>query len=96
MDYLRERSYCSLKDSFLYNTSSLLKTPLDTCKSYTYLSCMISNNGSFKLNINKLCKIASRVIYNLLGNVNKNFSGNLYILIEVFAKMILPICTYNC
>ena len=42
--------------------------PLDTCKSYTYLGHIISDNGSFKLNINELCKSASRAIYNLLGN----------------------------
>ena len=42
--------------------------PLDTCKSYTYLGPIISDNGSFKLNINELCKSASRAIYNLLGN----------------------------
>ena len=35
-------------------------------------------------------------MYNLSGNVNKNISGNLYVLTEVFYKMILPICTYNC
>ena len=31
--------------------------------------------------------------YNLLGNVNKHFSGNYYILPELFDKMILTICT---
>ena len=31
--------------------------------------------------------------YNLLGNVNKNFSGNYYTLTELFDKMIFTICT---
>ena len=35
-------------------------------------------------------------MYNLLGNVNKHLSGSVYILTELFDKMILPICTYNC
>ena len=70
--------------------------PLDTCKSNTYLGSIISDNGSIKLNINELCKSASRAMYNLLCNVNKHLSGNVYILTELFYKMILPICTYIC
>ena len=35
-------------------------------------------------------------MYNLLGNVNKHLSGNVYILTELFDKMILPTCTYDC
>ena len=35
-------------------------------------------------------------MYNLSGNGNKNISGNLHVLTEVFYKMILPLCTYNC
>ena len=70
--------------------------PLNTCKSYAYLGCIISNNGSFKLNIDELCKSASRAMYNLLGKVNKHLSGNVYILTELFDKIILPMCTYNC
>ena len=31
----------------------------------------------------------------LLGNVNKFYAGNIKILIDLFDKMILPICTYN-
>ena len=35
-------------------------------------------------------------MYNLLGNANKFFARNLKILIDLFNKMILPICTCNC
>ena len=35
-------------------------------------------------------------MYTLLGNVNKHYAGNIKILIDLFGKMILPICTYNC
>ena len=35
-------------------------------------------------------------MYTLLGNVNKFYAGNIKILIDLFDKMILPICTYNC
>ena len=35
-------------------------------------------------------------MYTLLGNVNKFYPGNIKILIDLFDKLILPICTYNC
>ena len=35
-------------------------------------------------------------MYNLLGSTNKFLSGNIRILIGLFDKIILPICTYNC
>ena len=63
----------SVQNQFTFETK-----PLDICKSYTYLVSIISNNGSFKLNINALCKSASRAMYNLLSNVNKHASGNVY------------------
>ena len=61
-----------------------------------YLGSIISNNDSFKLNIYELCESASRAMYNLLGNVNKQMSGTFYILTELLDKMVLPIPTYNC
>ena len=69
---------------------------LDICKSHPYLGTIISHNGQFKFNINELCKKASRAMYTLLGNVNKFYARNIKILIDLFDKMILPICTYNC
>ena len=68
---------------------------IETCKSYPYLGSLISNNGQFKLNISELCKSATRAMYTLLDNVNKFSSGNATILLNLFDKMILPICTYN-
>ena len=35
-------------------------------------------------------------MYTLLGNVNKFYAVNLKILIDLFDKMVLPICTHNC
>ena len=35
-------------------------------------------------------------MYNLLGNVKKRMSRNVCILTELFDRMILPRCTYNC
>ena len=69
---------------------------LDICKSYSYLGTIISHNGQFKFNINELCKKGSRAMYTRLGNINKFHAGNIKILIDLFNKMILPICTYNC
>ena len=86
----------SKRQPFVQYQLTFDNTPLDTGKSYTYLGYLISNNGSFKLNINQLCKSASRALYNLSDNVNKNLSGNSFILTEVFYKMILPVCTCNC
>ena len=65
--------------------------PLDTCKSYTYLGSLISDNDNLKLNINEIFRSGSRAMYNLLGNGNKHLSDNVYILTELFDKMILPI-----
>ena len=69
---------------------------LDICKSYPYLGTIICHNGQFKFNINELFKKASRAMYTLLGNVNKSYAGNIKILIDLFDKMLLPVCTYNC
>ena len=77
--------------SFIYENNVL-----DTCKSYPYLGTIMYHNGQFKFNINELCKKARRAMYTLLGNVNKHYAGNIKILIDLFGKMILSICTYNC
>ena len=50
----------------------------------------------FKMSINELCKSASRAMYILLGNTNKYLSDNIKLLIDLFDKIIAPICTYNC
>ena len=75
---------------------SLKNNAVNMCKSYPYLGTIISNNRQFKFNINELCIKVSREIYTLLGNLNKFYTGNIKILIDLFDKMILPICTYNC
>ena len=68
----------------------------DFCNSYTYFGFVISNTGNFKININELSKSDGRAMYSLLGNTNKFLSGNIRILIDLFDKIILSICTYNC
>ena len=75
---------------------SLQKEPLEICKLYLYLGTIITNNGNFKVNIEELCKSARRAMYTLLGSTNKFASGNLRVLLKLFDRMILPICTYNC
>ena len=60
------------------------------------LGSIISNNDSFKLNTYELCESASRAMYNLLGNINKQMSDTVYILTELSDKMVLSIPTYNC
>ena len=35
-------------------------------------------------------------MYTLLGKKNKFSSGNVTLSLDLFGKMILPICTYNC
>ena len=74
---------------------SLQKEPLDICKLYSYLGTIITNNGNFKVNIEELCKSTRRVMYTLLASTNKFASGNLRVLLKLFDRMILPICTYN-
>ena len=75
---------------------------IEFCNSYTYLRCIISNTGNFKININELIKSASRAMYNLLGNTNKFLSGNITIRIlfdknriDLFDKIILLICIWG-
>ena len=75
---------------------SLQKEPLEICKLYLYLGTIITNNGNFKVNIEELCKSARRAMYILLGSTNKFASGNWRVLLKLFARMTLPICTYNC
>ena len=62
---------------------------------HTYLGTVISSNGKFKANIQQLCKIASRLMYTLLSHTNKYFGGNTKLLMDLFDKIILPICTCN-
>ena len=78
------------------NTFTFNNNVIETCKSYPYLGFLISNNRQFQLNISELYKNDSRTMYTLLGNVNKFSSGNVRILLDLFGKMILPICNYNC
>ena len=35
-------------------------------------------------------------MYTLLGSTNKYTSGNLRVLLKLFDRMVLPICTCNC
>ena len=84
------------KSKIVPTNLSFADKTIDFCNSYTYLGSIISNTGNFKININELSKSASRAMYNLLGSTNKFLSGNIRILIDLFDKIILPICTYNC
>ena len=84
------------KSKIVPTNLSFADKTIDFCNSYTYLGSIISNTGNFKININELSKSASRTMYNLLGSTNKFLSGNIRILIGLFDKIILPICTYNC
>ena len=71
-------------------------TTLEYCKSYAYRGSIFSSTGNFKANISELSKSASRAMYKLLSHTNKFLSGNIRILLGLYDKMILPICTYNC
>ena len=81
----------AMANSFTFNGNVI-----EAFKSCPYLGSLISNNGQFKLNIRELCESTSRAMYTLLGNVYKFSSGNVTILLDLFDKMTLPICTYNC
>ena len=76
--------------------SSFKNKPLEICKFYTYLGTIITNNRNSKVNIQELCNSARRAMYTLLGSTNKFASGNLGVLLKLFDRRILPICTYNC
>ena len=88
---VEKRQFLISQTSFTYKNNVL-----DMCNSYLYLGTIVSNNGQFKLNINELCKKASRAIYTLLGNVNKFYAGNIKTLIDLFNKMMVHIYNYNC
>ena len=62
---------------------------------HTYLGTVISSNEKFKANMQQLCKITSRLMYTLLSHTNKCLVGNTKLLMDLFDKIILPICTYN-
>ena len=76
--------------------SSFKNETLEICKLYPYLGTIITNDGNFKVNIRELCKSGTRSMYTLLCSTNKFTSGNLRVLLELFDKIIRPICTYNC
>ena len=75
---------------------SFKKKPIEICKPYLYLGTIVTNNGNFIVNIEELCKSARRAMYTLLGSTNKFASGSLKVLLKLFDRMILLICTYNC
>lgn len=77
-------------ESFTYQNNTI-----DKCNSYPYFGTIISNNGQFKLSINEISKNARITMYTLVGNVNKLCAGNVNILIDLYDRMILRICTYN-
>ena len=87
---VEERQSRQSEENFLFG-----ETPIEECKSYTYLKTVISNNGKFKANIQQLCKTASRAMYTLLCHTNKYSGVNIKLLMDLFDKIIVPICTYN-
>ena len=87
---VEKRRSCKSEEIFL-----LGETPIEEYKSYTYLGTVISSNGKFKTNINQLCKTASRAMYTLLNHTKKYSGGNIKLLMDLFDKIIVPICTYN-
>ena len=78
------------EENFLFG-----ETPIEEDKSYTYLGTVTSSNGKFKANIQQLCKTGSRAMYTLLSHTNKYSVGNIKLLMDLFDKIIVPICTYN-
>ena len=63
--------------------------------SLTYLGTVISSNGKFEANIQQLWKIASIAMYTLLSHTNKYSGGTIKLPMDLFDKIIVPICTYN-
>ena len=57
---------------------------------------VIYDKKKIKVNVQELCKSSRGAMYTLLGSTNKFASGNLRVLLKLFDRMILPICTYNC
>ena len=92
----KNESHDNCKETATASSFTFNGNVIETCNSYPYLGSLISNNGQLKLNISELGESASRAIYILLGTVNKFSSGNVTILLDLFDKMILLICTYNC
>ena len=71
------------------------ETPIEEYKSYTYLGTVISTNRKFKANIEQLCKAARRAMHTLLSHTDKYSGGNIKLLMDLFDKTIVSICTYN-
>ena len=56
---------------------------------------MITENGSYKGNTVMLNKKAMGAMFSILKTVNKYYSGNVRILLDLFDKMVVPIALYN-
>ena len=87
---LRKDNFPNLRKFFIRKNTNWRMQVL-----HTYLGTVISSNGKFKANIQQLCKIASRLMYTLLSHTNKYLGGNTKLLMDLFDKIILPICTCN-
>ena len=85
-----KRQSCQSEKNSLFG-----ETPIEGCKSYTYLGTVISSNGKFKQNIHQLCKTNSRAMYILLSQTSKYSGGNIKLLMDLFDKIIVPLGTYN-
>ena len=83
---VEERQSRQSEENFLFR-----ETPIEEHKSYTYLgTVVISSNGKFKANMQKLCKTATRAMYTLLTHTNKYSGGNIKLLMDLFDKIIVP------
>ena len=59
------------------------------------LGTITPGNGYFKFNIEELCKSVKWAICTLLRKTNKVQAGNIKIHLDLFDRMVLPICTYD-
>ena len=70
-------------------------TNIENCDSYCYLGTMFSRSGSFNLASQTLCGKARSAMFSLLKNTYKHGACNIYLILELFDKMVSPIATYN-
>ena len=71
------------------------QTPIEYCDSYCYLGTTFSRSGSFSLASHTLCGKARSAMYSLLKNTYKHGSCDVYLILDLFDKMVSPVATYN-
>ena len=69
---------------------------LEMCDSYCYLGVIFTRGGSFNTASKALNDKAAGAMFSLVRNLYKHRTADIYIMLDLFDKMILPIAQYGC